>query len=103
VWLGHLQYPHHDLVPHPQVPKRGIRGFVSKKDRLEKADRKLPGHCIGIRYSDTVSAGLQQKSLDPALVRHFTAGNPRYINRHRGFGIFAPRLPRASENNPKQH
>jgi hypothetical protein len=37
---GYLQYPHHDSVPHPPVPSTQGTGFVSKKDRLEKADRQ---------------------------------------------------------------
>jgi hypothetical protein len=44
-----------------------------------------------------------KKSLDPSLVRHFAAGNPRYISLHRGFGMFEQRVPVLQENNPKQH
>jgi len=42
-------------VPHPSVPHQGGTGFVSKKDRLEKADRQpareRPDACW---YLDTV-------------------------------------------------
>jgi len=44
-----------------------------------------------------------KKAFDPSLVRHFTAGNPRYISLHRGFGIFAPRLNVPQKTTPKQH
>jgi hypothetical protein len=38
---GYLQYPHHVRFRIPPSPKRmEEQGFVSKKDRLEKADRE---------------------------------------------------------------
>jgi hypothetical protein len=41
VRLGYLQYPHHGFGSTPDVSQHREQGFVSKKDRREKADRKL--------------------------------------------------------------
>jgi len=48
-------------------------------------------------------ADCDKKSLDPSLVRHFTAGNPRYISAQRDLGMLCAACRGLEENNPKQH
>jgi hypothetical protein len=43
------------------------------------------------------------RAFELSLVRHFTAGNPRYISPSSRFGRFAPHRRVRQENNPKQH
>jgi hypothetical protein len=55
---------------------------VSKKDRLEKADRQPARQRTNVVLVSgyRIYQAAITKAFDPSLVGHFTAGNPRYIS-----------------------
>jgi hypothetical protein len=72
---------------------------VSKKDRLEKADRK-PSRLYAVRTGNEIPHFLR-RAFELSLVRHFTAGNARYISPALRFRQVCAASPSAPGKQPK--
>jgi len=84
-----------------RFPTRGTGLCVKKRSARKGGLPADPQGVLVLRYQ--IFQAAIKKAFDPSLVRHFTAGNPRYISLHRGFGIFAPRLGVLQKTTQKQH
>jgi hypothetical protein len=78
------------------------QGFVSKNDRIEKADRKneRPGCCVVAGIMVWYSEIAANKASEPSLVRHFTAGHGGYPAFQHGFRMISAGLSALLKEKP---